>query len=86
MLSRQADDKTNAVTKHTIDMTIEWVLDSASDCHVCTNKKNLLNLQQDDIPMVFDWEGKASRYTGQIGGLELRVRNYNPFLAIVPLT
>ena len=45
---RQADDTINEVTQYTIDMTIEWVLDFASDCHVCTNKEILLNLRQDD--------------------------------------
>ncbi|RMX68114.1 hypothetical protein DD238_008444 [Peronospora effusa] len=60
MLSRQADETINAVQNDTSDMIIEWVLDSASDCHVCTNKEILMNLRFNDGPMVFDWEGKAS--------------------------
>ncbi|RMX62496.1 hypothetical protein DD238_008236 [Peronospora effusa] len=71
MLSHQADDTINAVKKDTSDMTIEWVLDSASDCHVRTNKEILINLRFNDGPMVFDWEGKASQYTEQIGEVEL---------------
>ncbi|RMX69668.1 hypothetical protein DD238_002477 [Peronospora effusa] len=78
MLSRQADDTINAVKKDTSDMTIDWVLDSASVGHVCTNKEILMNLQFNDGPMVFDWEGNASQYTEQIGEVELRVRNETP--------
>ena len=54
MLSRQANDTINAVKKYTIDMTIKWVLDSSSDCHVFMNKEIPLLLLHDDGPMVFD--------------------------------
>ena len=78
MLSRQAADTINVVTKYTIDMTIKWVLDSSSDCHVFMNKEIPLLLLHDDGPMVFDWEGKAFKYTEQIREVELRVNNENP--------
>ncbi|RMX64973.1 hypothetical protein DD238_007247 [Peronospora effusa] len=62
-------------------MTIEWVYDSASDCH-----EILINLRFNDGTMVFDWEGKASQYTEQIGKVELRVRNETPPHAMNPLS
>ena len=85
MLSRQPDDTINAGEKQTLDTTIEWVLDSASDCHVCTNKEILLNCRQDDGPMVVDWEGKASKYTEQIGKVELRMKNEKKLVPLYQL-
>ncbi|GMF18573.1 unnamed protein product [Phytophthora fragariaefolia] len=64
-------------TQSAISNSVERILDSASDCHVCTNKALLSNLRQDDGPLVFDWEGKPSRSRGHVGDLELRVRNEN---------
>ncbi|GMF40644.1 unnamed protein product [Phytophthora fragariaefolia] len=77
MLLHQDSNSEIVATQSAINNSVEWILDSASDCHVCTNKALLSNLRQDDGPLVFNWEGKPSRSRGHVGDLELRVRNEN---------
>ncbi|GMF52861.1 unnamed protein product [Phytophthora fragariaefolia] len=77
MLSHQDSNSEIVTTQSAISNSVEWILDSASDCHVCTNKALLSNLRHDDGPLVFDWEGKPSRSRWQVGDPELRVRNEN---------
>ncbi|GMF47685.1 unnamed protein product [Phytophthora fragariaefolia] len=79
MLSHQDSNSEIIATQSAISNSVEWILDSASDCHVCTNKALLSNLRQDDGPLVFDWEGKPSRSRGQVGDPELRVHKIEVF-------
>jgi hypothetical protein len=58
-----------------MDNSVDWILDSASDCHVCTNKDVLTDLRQDDGPLVFDWEGKPSKSRGRVGEVDVQVKN-----------
>jgi hypothetical protein len=58
MLSRGDSCLETSTTQSSMDNSVEWILESASDCHVCTNKDMLTDLRQDDGPLVFDWEGK----------------------------
>ncbi|GMF31985.1 unnamed protein product [Phytophthora fragariaefolia] len=77
MLFRCDDISAPTATQSSLDGGVEWILDSASDCHVCTNKDMLTDLRQDDGPMVFDWEGKLSKSRGLIGEVDVRVKNAN---------
>ncbi|OWY93702.1 hypothetical protein PHMEG_00036806 [Phytophthora megakarya] len=65
MLSRrQTIDEDTVATQNSMSNNVEWILDSASDCHVCTNKDLLSSLRQDNGPLIFDWEGKPSQDKG----------------------
>ncbi|GMF61851.1 unnamed protein product [Phytophthora fragariaefolia] len=44
MLSRSDSCLETSVTQSSMDNRVEWILDSASDCHVCTNKDMLSDL------------------------------------------
>ncbi|POM59518.1 Retrovirus-related Pol Polyprotein [Phytophthora palmivora] len=77
MISRCDNSSKAGITQSSMENGVEWILDSASDCHVCTNKEILTNLRQDDGPLVFDWEGKSSKSSGLIGKVNLQVKNEN---------
>ncbi|OWY92403.1 hypothetical protein PHMEG_00038616 [Phytophthora megakarya] len=74
---RQTIDEDTVATQNSMSNNVEWILDSASDCHVCTNKDLLSSLRQDNGPLIFDWEGKPSQDKGLVGELSVRVKNEN---------
>ena len=58
------------------NMTVEWIPDSVSDCHVSTNFKYIpMNLQPDDGPLVFGFI--MHRYKGLIRTVELSLSKKN---------
>jgi transposase InsO family protein len=75
MLSRGESCLETSATQSSMDNSVDWILDSASDCHVCTNKDVLTDLRQDDGPLVFDWEGKPSKSRGRVGEVDVQVKN-----------
>ncbi|KAE9133414.1 hypothetical protein PF007_g3367 [Phytophthora fragariae] len=75
MISRDDSDLETVAMQNSIITKLEWVLDSASDRHVCLHEDLLSNVRQDDGPLVFDWEGKPSRNRGVVGEVEIRVKN-----------
>ncbi|OWZ00879.1 DNA binding protein [Phytophthora megakarya] len=63
--------------QNAVSDVVEWTLDAASDCHLCTNKDLLSNTRKNDGPLVFDWENKPARNKGLLGEVRLRVANEN---------
>lgn len=64
-------------TKTSTGVETEWVLDSASDVHVCKKSSVLHNVRMDNVHFFQGYDGKASE-NEQVGDVTLRAKNNKP--------